>query len=156
MWELFKARTGAAAPLLQKIKLPGKHAWCHRLFPNAGKSGTLCISVSEFHQIFCTSTIWRQFPSADLWNSPWSSWESDTFTSSAKPQKNDWPALTVLTAWGQQTQICAAPILRLPLKIFLFFYLYSPPTPPPPQVVAMYPEYTPPTIQDMSYTKRTD
>lgn len=93
MWELFKARTGAAAPLLKKIKLPGKQTWCHRLFPNAGESCTFCKSVSEFHQLFCTSTSWRPFPGADLWNSPWSSWESDTFTSSAK-HENDrtaWP-----------------------------------------------------------------
>lgn len=94
MWELFKARTGAAAPLLKKIKLPGKQSWSHRLFPNAGESCAFCKSVSEFHQLFCRSTIWRPFAGADLWTSPWSSSESDTFTWSAKPQKNDrtaWP-----------------------------------------------------------------
>lgn len=94
MWELFKARTGAAAPLLTKIKLPGKQSWSHRLFPNAGESCAFCKSVSEFHQLFCSSTIWRPFAGVDLWTSPWSSSESDTFAWSEKPQKNDrtaWP-----------------------------------------------------------------
>lgn len=83
MWELFKARTGATAPLLQKIKLPGKQTCCHCLFPTLEKAA-LFVNLCQTFINYCAPVRSGGHYLALACGTPWRIWHIYISKTSAK------------------------------------------------------------------------